>query len=56
MHEASKQAMRIIVDLRRVRNNYEKIEKDIIKRFYNKGSFRIMILITKDGRVFEYRK
>ena len=56
MHEASEQAMRVIVDLRRVRNNYNKIEKDIIKRFYDKGSFRIMILITKDGRVFEYRK
>ena len=56
MHEASEQATRIIVDLRRVKKNYNKIEKDVIKRFCNKDSFKVMILITESGEVFEYRK
>ncbi len=56
MHEASEQARYIIVDLRRVKNNYNKVEKDIIKRFCNKSSFRTMILVTRDGKAFEYRK
>lgn len=55
MHEASEQATRIIVDLRRVKKNYNKIEKDVIKRFCNKDSFKVMILITESGEVFEYR-
>lgn len=56
MHETSEQATRIIVDLRRVKKNYNKIEKDVIKRFCNKDSFKVMVLITESGEVFEYRK
>ena len=56
MHEASEQATRIIVDLRRLRKEHKKVEKDIIKRFHSKGSLRRMLLITKDGSVFDYKK
>ena len=56
VHEASEQSMRIIVDLGRVKKDYEKVEREIVKRFCNKGTFRRMILITKDGRVFDYKK
>lgn len=56
MHEASEQATRIIVDLRRVKKEHKKVESDIIKRFRSKGSFRRMLLITKDGSVFDYKK
>ena len=56
MHEASEQANRLIVDLRRVKNDYPKVEKEIIGRFCNKNTFRKMILIKNDGSVWEYRK
>lgn len=56
MHEASEQATRIIVDLRRIRRDYGKTENEIIRRFRNKNTFRVMILIRKDGTVLEYRK
>lgn len=56
MHEASEQANRLIVDLRRVKNDYRKVEKEIIKRFCNKSEFRRMILIKNNGSVWEYKK
>ena len=56
VHEASEQSMRIIVDLRRIRKDYDRVERDIVLRFRNKSTFRRMILITKDGLVFDYKK
>ena len=56
MHGASEQAGRIIIDLRGVRREYEKVERDVVKRFRDKGAFRKMILVTKNGSVFEFKK
>lgn len=56
VHEASEQAERLIVDLRKVKKNYEKVEKDVIRRFSGKATFRRMILIKKSGIVLDYRK
>lgn len=56
MHYASEQASRLIIDLRGVRKDYRKVEKDVIRRFCDKPAFRKMILITKDSRVFYYEK
>lgn len=56
IHEASEQAERLIVDLRKVKKNYEKVEKDVIRRFSGKATFRRMILIKKSGIVLDYRK
>ena len=56
MHEASEQAGRIVVDLRRIRKDYERVEKDIIDRFSAKVTFRKMILIEKGGAVYLYEK
>ena len=55
-HEASEQSTRIIIDIRKIKHDHIRVEKDIIKRFSNKSTFRVMILIRKDGTVFEYRK
>ena len=56
MHEASEQANRLIVDLRHIKKDYPKVEKEIIKRFCDKSTFRKMILIKNDGSVWEYKK
>ncbi|MBR2543463.1 hypothetical protein IKF03_02620 [Candidatus Saccharibacteria bacterium] len=56
MHEASEQAGRIIVDLRRVKSASQIAEKEIIKRFISKRTLRNMILIKSDDLVLEYRK
>lgn len=56
IHEASEQATRLIVDLRRIRRGYEKVENDVAKRIRNKNSIRRAIVILNDGRVFYYKK
>ena len=56
MHEASEQSERVVVDLRRIKKDYRSVEKDIIDRFCNKGTFRRMIIINKTGSVFYYEK
>ena len=47
---------KIIIDLRRVKKNYETAERLVVQFFENNGRLRRMILIRKNGEVFDYRK
>ena len=56
IHEASGQATRIVIDLRRIKHGAREVEKEIAKRFASKSSLREMILVQKSGTVFDYKK
>lgn len=50
------QSGKIIFDLRGARKNYYETERLVIKMFEGNRKLRRMILITLDGKVFDYRK
>ena len=56
MYRASLQATHIIIDLREVKKEYEKVEREVTRRFCNRTSFKRMIMITREGQAFDYRK
>ena len=56
IHEASEQSGHLIIDLRGVKRDSNKVEKDVIKRFESNSDLRRMILITKDRKVLDFRK
>ena len=56
IHKASKQANRIIFDLRGIRKNYEAAEAYIIKMFKGNRSLRRMFLINKSGKLLDFQK
>lgn len=53
---ASKQSTRAVFDLRNIKQNSEKVEKQIIGLFGGDGNLRKIIIVRKDGVVLEYSK
>ena len=56
MKKASKQASRVIFDLRNIKNGYDKAEYSLIKLFYGNTRIRRMIIIKKNGKTLDFRK
>lgn len=54
-HKASKQASKMVLDLRRIRLPAAKTEADAIRRFAKSTSIKRLLLITKDGRLLDIR-
>lgn len=54
--DASKQAEKIIFDLRGVKKNPDKVERQIMDLFMGDGRVRHMMLIKKDGRLLDIVK
>ena len=55
-HKASKQADRLILDLRRVNILASKAESQAKSRFSKATNIRRLLLITKDGRLLDIRR
>ena len=54
--KASKQAKRIIFDLRSVKKKADKVEKQIIDLFQGSGNVHHIMIIEKSGRLLELKK
>lgn len=54
--EASKQATKVIFDLRFIKSNASGVEKQIIQMFESGGRVRRMMIITKDGKLLDLYK
>ncbi len=56
IHEASHQADRLVLDLRRSKISSEKAYAEAIKRFGDSKRIKHMLLVTKDKRLLDIRK
>ncbi len=56
MHKASKQAEKVIFDLRNIKANYELAEKTVLELFYGNHALRRMILIKNTGVAIDIKK
>lgn len=54
--EASRQASKIIFDLRFIKNNADKVEIQLINMFKTGGQVRRMLIIEKSGRLLDVTK
>ena len=54
--EASDQATKVIFDLRNVKKDADKVEKQIIDLFRGDGQVRHMMVIEKDGKLLDFIK
>lgn len=54
--EAADQATHIVFDLRYVKRDHEKVEKQLIGLFKDKGRVRRMIIIEKGGKTVDFIK
>lgn len=54
--EAADQATHIVFDLRYVKRDHEKVEKQLIGLFKDKGRVRRMIIIEKSGKTVDFIK
>ena len=54
--KASKQAKRIVFDLRNMKEKYDEAQNFIIDLFIGNREIRRMIIITKRGKVLDFRK
>ena len=54
--KASKQAKKIIFDLRSVKKNANKVEKQIVGMFQNSGNVHHIMIIEKSGRLLELKR
>lgn len=54
--KASRQATKIIFDLRGIKNEPDKVEKQIINLFSGNGRVRRMMIIRKDGTLLDITK
>lgn len=55
-HKASKQASAVVFDLRFIRKNTDKVEKQVIKLFKGNDGVRRLIIIEKTGKVLDMIK
>ena len=55
-HKASKQSDKMILDLRRVKLEAQKAEREVRFRFEKSRNIKRLMLITKDGKLFDIRK
>ncbi|MBR3253078.1 hypothetical protein IKF84_03340 [Candidatus Saccharibacteria bacterium] len=55
-HKASKQAGKMILDLRRIKRPAEKAEREAKYRFEKAKNIKQLMLITKDGKLFDISK
>ena len=56
MHEASEQSNHLVLDLRKTIKDYEKVERDAIRRFQKNANLRRMILITNEKKILDFKK
>ena len=56
IHEASEQSNHLVLDLRKIKKDYEKVERDAIRRFRSNADLRRMIIITNEKIVLDFRK
>ena len=54
--KASKQANKVIFDLRNIKHGAQDAEKQLTNLFKEAGRVRRMMIIRKDGRLFDYIK
>ena len=54
--EASNQATKIIFDLRNIKKDANKVEKQIIDLFKGDGQVRHMMIIERDGKLLDFIK
>ena len=55
-HKASKQSDKMILDLRRIRLEAQKAEREARFRFEKSKNIKRLMLITRDGKLFDIRK
>ncbi|MBQ3470532.1 hypothetical protein IJH23_02380 [Candidatus Saccharibacteria bacterium] len=56
IHETSEQPNHLVLDLRKTRKDYEKVERDAIRRFQTNADLRRMILITNEKKILDFKK
>ena len=54
--EASKQSIRVVFDLRYIKNGADRAKKQIIEMFKDGGRVRSLMIIRKDGELLDFRK
>ncbi|MBQ3263664.1 hypothetical protein IJH06_00915 [Candidatus Saccharibacteria bacterium] len=54
--KASKQAHKVIFDLRKVKNDSDKVEKFIVKLFKQPGNIDHIMIIRKNGQLLDFIK
>ena len=54
--KASKQSTKIVFDLRKVRKDVNKVEKQVFQLFKGDGKIRRMMIIEKDGTLLDITK
>lgn len=55
-HKASKQSDKMILDLRRVKLEAQKAEREVRFRFEKSRNIKRLMFITKDGKLFDISK
>ncbi len=55
-HKASKQSDRVIFDLRRVKKDVNKVEKQVFQLYKGNAKIRRMMIIEKDGTLLDITK
>ena len=55
-HEASKQADRLILDLRRIKLPADKAKRQALARFEKAVNIKRLLLITKEGRLLDIKR
>ncbi|MBO7699199.1 hypothetical protein J6S39_00730 [Candidatus Saccharibacteria bacterium] len=54
--KAMTQSDKIIFDLRRIKKDTENVEKHILRIFKERGRVRRLMIISKDGKIIDFRK
>lgn len=54
--EASKQAIRVVFDLRSIKQGADKVEEQVVEMFKNSGRVRSLMIIEENGKLLDFRK